>query len=383
MQHKSLWASYVVLLGGYTLWSYTQVDPNLVLSNRPFLWNLQNLVWQLGYHQRLISSLSYLILVSLLFLVYFLILRALFSKQLSVREGFWGVGLAVIVLMFSYPALSHDIFNYLMNAKMVLLYQANPHIRVALDFPFDPWLKFMNNVHTPAPYAYGFTALSLIPAFIGQYHLKITILLFRTMMVMAFWLLIKAQWQLADKKERFWVIAFALNPLVLIETVGNIHNDVVMMALLLGGFICVLKARVGSRWWYLAAGSLFCLSVSVKYATLMALVGLGSWYLLKKIKRPISFGGTQAIAHFLPLLTARSQRFLPWYLIWPLSFLPLTKEPLIRETLLIFSFTGLLAYIPYLYTGEFSQELLTVRTMILFMPPLIYLLTRLITARHQ
>jgi hypothetical protein len=310
-------------------------------------------------------------------------LRALFKKQLSAREGWAGAGLAVTILMFSYPALSHDIFNYLMNAKMVLMYHANPHIRVALDFPFDPWLKFMNNVHTPAPYAYGFTVLSLIPAFIGQYHLKITILLFRLMMVLAFWLLIKAQWRLADKKERFWVMAFALNPLVLIETVGNIHNDVVMMALLLGSFICVLKARAGPRRWYLAAGILFLLSVSVKYATLMALVGLGGWYLLQKIKRPVSFGGAQAIAHFLPLLTTRSQRFLPWYLIWPLSFVPLTKEPLIRETMLLFSFTGLLAYIPYLYTGEYSQELLTVRTMILFIPPLSYLLTRLITGRYK
>ena len=96
---------------------------------------------------------------------------------------------------------------------------------------------------------------------------------------------------------------------------------------------------------------------------------------LKLIKKHLSFGGAQAMAHFLPLLSARSQRFLAWYLIWPLSFLPLTREKIMRELLLLFSLTSFLAYLPYLMVGEYTPTGQLMRQIILWVPPLSYGLT--------
>jgi hypothetical protein len=277
-------------------------------------------------------------------------------------------GLSIAALLVSYPALSHDIFNYLFNAKMVLWYQANPHVRVALDFPQDPWLAFMHNVHTPAPYAYGWTLISLLPVWLSRFHLQTGMLLMRVLVIVALGLVIVLQEKLVKRQDLYRLAAFALNPLVMIETVSNIHNDVVMMALSLGSVWIVSKSRLPLKGKWVVGGAFFLVSVSIKYASVMLLVGYLAWKIIKRI----TWGTAQMTSHFLPLLTARSKLFLPWYLIWPLSFIPFEGSFVARTILVLFSFTGLLSYLPYLYTGDFSDQLQFVRMTILFSLPLFY-----------
>ena len=381
MISKTKWLNLFFLgfLSLYAVFSYTLVDPNLVLSSMPGLWHIQNLLWQIGYQQRQLTSLIYLGITVGLFLTYGNILLLVKAKRITNKMLVWLLVGSVVILFMSYPALSHDIFNYLFNAKMVLQYHTNPHVQVALDFPSDPWLRFMNNTHTPAPYAYGWTALSLIPSFLGFGHLKITMVLFRLFITGFFGLLLLAQIRLMPKENRLWFWAFALNPLILIETVGNIHNDVVMMTLLMWSLICAQKALRGMRWWWLPAVGLFSLSVSIKYASIMVLVGLLIFWIINLNRKRISFGGAQIIANFLPLITARSQGFLSWYLIWPMSWLPLSKEKAVNQTLVLFSVTGLLAYLPYILTQEYSPQLLFLRRIILFLPPIVYVITTILS----
>jgi hypothetical protein len=380
MPKPNRWLPWLFLgfLAAYSLYSFTQVDPNLVLSSQPWLWYWQQLAWNLGYHQRFWSSVIYLVIIIGLFGCYAGILKKYIKIGYQPHQLTKILAGAIICLSFSYPALSHDIYNYLFNAKMVLVYHANPHVKVALDFPTDPWLKFMNNIHTPAPYAYGWTAISLIPSFLGLGHLKITVLIFRGLMIISLGLLLLGQKRLMPKGNEIWFWAFALNPLVLIETIGNVHNDVVMMALVIWAIVLAKKALNGNRWWWPAAGALLILSVSVKYASLMVLVGWGLYLVSQKWKRKLSLGGAQIIANFIPLLTNRSQHFLPWYLIWPLSFLPLSQEKLLNLTLVLFSVTGLLSYLPYIFTGEYTAQQSFIRTLILFVPPISFVLTALL-----
>ncbi len=115
---------------------------------------------------------------------------------------------------------SYDVFNYLFNAKMVWIYQVNPHIHAAIEFSRDPMLRFMQNVHTPAPYGYGSTALSLIPG-LTWFTKNFTISFWAMkLFVTSFWL--GQLWitkKLVNKlfphePWRFWLLA--LNPLVLV-----------------------------------------------------------------------------------------------------------------------------------------------------------------------
>jgi hypothetical protein len=372
MKPKVLILIYLGLWAIYGIYSYSQVDPNLVLSSIPLLWKLQNWVWQLGYHERLSSSLIYLVVIVALFVIYGLMIKAVNQKKLTIKNLVFTLVISGTILFGSYPALSHDIYNYLFNAKMVLTYHANPHVKVALDFPQDPWLKFMNNVHTPAPYGYGWTIISLLPTYLGQNHLKITLILFRTLMILALGALIFFQLKLTPRKYWGQVCLFGLNPLVLIETIGNIHNDVVMMASLLGAIYSVTQAWKGkAKGWWLVAILFWGISISIKFATLMVIPGLLIYLVVKRG----SMGGSQAVAHLMPLTLARSQRFLPWYLMWALSFWPMIQEKWLKEGLVLMSMTALLSYLPYLYLGGYTAESVNIRTIIIVIPPLSYLLT--------
>ena len=70
--------------------------------------------------------------------------------------------------------------------------------------------------------------------------------------------------------ESHYVLAsFILNPLLLIETVGNIHNDVVMMLLALLAVYLLLKNWNSKQkhLWTVIALLIFSLSVSTKLAS--------------------------------------------------------------------------------------------------------------------
>jgi hypothetical protein len=228
----------------------------------------------------------------------------------------------------------------------------------------------MHNIHTPAPYFYGWTVLSLIPSFLGQNQLQLTIFLFRLFMILGWYWWLKGITALGGKK--YWLIALAINPLVLIEVVGNIHNDVYMMAPMVWSLYCFRRSWPKRNKWLWVACLLFLFSISVKYASVMILVGVVMWKLGQVLNRKISWGGAQIIAHFLPLLTRRSQWFLPWYLIWSLTFVPIAKEKIVQATLLMFTVTGLLSYIPFLLVGEYTPSISFFRSLILFLPPLSY-----------
>ena len=77
---------------------------------------------------------------------------------------------------------------------------------------------------------------------------------------------------------------------------------------------------------------------------------------------------------FLPLVLTRSQQFNPWYFIWILVWLPLIKLDWWRQTILAFSVSSLLRYLPWLMTGGYSPVVLTNQKQITWLIPLVWLL---------
>lgn len=378
---KALISLYLLLLGLYSVFSYSLVDVNLHLwSNKAYI-GFQQIMWDWIRRYRTSVTLTYFLLILALFVVYGLLVWLFYKRVLKKKELIILLVGSIGILFISYPALSHDIFNYLFNAKMVILYHADPHRQVALDFATDPWLNFMRNVHTPAPYGYGFTILSLIPSYISGLHLQMGIAAYRVWMVLTLFILLWTQRSLLGKQK--WVLPiamFALNPLVMIETVSNVHNDVVMMALVMLAILIVSRKKLVKKnlWRWIIAVALFLMSVSIKLATLMLLPGLVLLYFSKLARKSIDLGTSNALTHFLPLLTPRSQIFLPWYLIWSMSFAVFSKVKEVWAVLWLFSLTGMMSYIPYLYYNEYTATMQSQRMMILFSLPVIYVLYRLI-----
>lgn len=396
----NLLITYLFLFLIWTLFSFVFTDPNLTLINRQAFIACQNFLWQNILPNTYLRVGTYLTLTGALMINYLYLIK-FWPKKIKFFDKKIIITLLplFLILLISYNALSHDLFNYIFNARILIKYGTNPHRVAALNFPNDPWLRFMHNVHTTAPYGQAWTIISLIPYFFGFNKFLLTYLSFKFFaflgMLLSYFFLNK----LLNKKENknFKLALLFLNPLILIETLANAHNDWWMMWPVLASFLIAKKfiqEKNKNYFWIILIVLLMFFSVFTKFASLVAIPFL-IYYLSKnhlekllifktkfpeKIKHFIDqyFWDLISISFFLPLLTKRSQCFLTWYLIWPMAFLPLLKSKCWRNNLLIFSFSALLSYVPwilYLPWLNFEHALANVllyKQVILWSSPLIY-----------
>ena len=336
------------------IYSFTRQDLNLVLYNffpySRFWANVHEWLEQLGWYQRPLATGIFVALCLVVFITYLYLLK----KKINF---YWLLVIATLGI-FAYPMFSYDLFNYIFNAKMVWIYQANPYIRTAIEFARDPMLRFMQNIHTPAPYAYGWTMASLLPGlawFFGKFTLafwamKAFVVLF---WLGQLWILKKLVRRLFPKQPwRFWV--FALNPLVLVETLINGHNDVMMMFLALLAYWLLLQSKK------VKSILLLLLSASIKYATIVL---LPLFILRRQSLKKIDIPTLSAIALFLVMLT-RPDQLHSWYLIWAFSFAVLAKPKWLVSVFTALTFGALLRYAPYIYYGHWDPPVYLLRNLI-------------------
>jgi hypothetical protein len=304
--------------------------------------------------------------------------------------------LIVSPLLFAFNALSSDVFNYMFNAKMVLVYHVNPNFVAAQEFSSDLWLRFMSNSHSLAPYGYGWTAISLLPYLLGLSKFTPTWIVFRLFSILSIGLLFLSM-QVLSRRYRgrplrlFEFAIVFLNPLFLIEIIGDAHNDLWMMwpALLAVGLLIPRKA-LAFQWpnFLMRIGGavlLFAFSSSIKYATLVLLpvmAGLLFSQLLELYKTQFKqlflirakqlfdehWPTLAAASLFLPLLTERSRQFHPWYLTWVLVWLPFMKWRAAKVGVLILSVSAMLRYTPWLWTNTFEGNIEFYQKLITFVP---------------
>ncbi len=382
--HKStVWILfYFILLSSYTVFSYSLTDPNLVLTGWQPYWNFQQWMWQTFFSNHQLLTSVFVVLVILLCSGWAGLVSSL-PKKFSLKQLVMVCGVLAFPLFFSYNALSHDVFNYIFNAKMVVVYKQNPHQHVALNFPHDDWIRFMHNTHTPAPYGYGWTVFSLIPFLLGFGKFTLTWVIFRGVNVVAIPLLVIVLLQLAKVLKKPFVLKdvalFLFSPLFLIEMISNSHNDLWMLIPAVASLWLIFQLETKKVFWSIFFSLLLLLiSISMKLATLTLLpVWMsGLWLLLekaktffavpKKISKYLTFitrivqenlGFLASVLLFIPLLTSRSQQFQPWYLTWSLIWLPFIKVKWWRTWLVALSLSSLLRYVPWLLAGEFSSTI--------------------------
>ncbi len=397
---------YLFLILLWTIFSFVLTDPNLILINNRSYVDWQQFLWQNILPNNCLRVGIYLTLIVALIINYLYLIK-FWPKKIKFSDKKIIITLLILisVLLISYNALSHDVFNYIFNARILIKYGANPHHVTAMSFADDPWLRFMHNIHTPAPYGQAWTIISIIPYILGLNKFLLTWLNFKVFaflgMALAYFCLNKLLNKQDDKS--FKIALLFLNPLILLETVSNAHNDWWMMWPVLASFLLIKKfiqEKKKNYCWLIAIVLLMIFSILTKFASLLT-VPLLVYYLfknqvenwaifknnfLKKIKNVIDqyFWDLLSLTFFLPLVTQRSQRFLTWYLIWPMTFLPLLKSKCWRNTLLIFSFSALLSYVvdiiyvPWLYFDRSLPNLLLLKQIILWLPALVYNLSTLV-----
>lgn len=322
-----LYAFFLFLLFAY---SYVLIDPNITLFNNAAWADAREALVQIGYYQRPMSSAIYCVAVILLFVFHFYFIR---DSHIKLRDLL--IPLAVFGVL-SYPLLSHDFFNYMFDAKILTTYHLNPYTHRALDFPQDPWIRFMHWTHRTYPYGPTFLLLTLIPAALsmGKFILAFYLLkgLFVGMFVLAAVLLART-----DRKS---AIIFTTHPLIIIEGLMNGHNDLLALSLALIGIYYVFKKqRLLAFVWLLISGG-------IKYITLPAIGMIHP----QKRTRYVGF----ALIFGLILYVSFKMEVQPWYFMSLFVILPYLEGWIEAATL---STAGLLfSYYPYIRYGEWNLD---------------------------
>lgn len=325
---------YCLLLIGLCVYSFALVDPNITFVQHPLWVNFRDFMVQLGYHQRELSWRLYVGIVVLLFLFHYIAVNRF--KDLNVM---YLAGLIAVILLLAYPLLSHDLFNYLFDAKILTFYHENPYLKRAIDYPTDDWTRFMHWTHRTYPYGPIFLPITLIPSFLafGKFILnyvffKLTFVLFYLLSV---WILQKMNKKIA--------IVFATHPLILLEGLVNSHNEIIAVGLgIIGVYYLAKNNHIASRLALLFSVGIKYMSAPVAFLlhpkhwkwNFLLFLGYIACYMYLFIPTPIRHFGME---------------IQPWYFLNFFIFLPLFSR-FIRKWDIFFA--GLIfSYYPYIFLG--------------------------------
>lgn len=363
---KILITTNIFLYISIAIFSYSYVDLNLTLSNIAPINDFVYLMQQLGYFNRFEASVIYLLLITSVFII-FIINLILFSRK-KITKKYLKVSAIVstIILLFSYPFLSSDLFNYMFDAKIIIKYHSNPYAYRPLDFPTDEWLRFMRWIHRYSPYGPLWLGLSIIPATLGFGKFVLNLLTFKIFIAIFHlvntYLIFKILIKINNKYSLIGTAFYSLNPILLLEGVANAHNDVVLATfLLLPIYFFVINKKV-LAYLSLLAGAL------IKYIPILILPWLIRENLSKnkKVTRLIYINlATMVIFTFIfstfrisvPFVSGGSTQtqFQAWYLFWTLPFVALTSNIFLFILGIAISIGAAIRYIPFLLTGEWTQ----------------------------
>lgn len=325
------------------LYSFFQVDLNLTLINHPIFLELQKPFIEFGYYQRDNSVMAYIGVLLLLFSFYGITLFSIFKEKITSRQAFILIITLSVVLLFSYPAsLSHDIFNYMFDAKIVTEYGLNPYTHKALDFPLDPWLRFMHWTYRTYPYGPVWLVVTIPLSYVGMNKFIIILFLFKLLVTVSYLLssyfIYKILSVLKNKNAILGMMFFALNPLVIIESLVSSHNDTVMMLFaIFAVYLLILKKKIFSI-------VLWLFSVGVKFSTIYLLPIFVIGY------RPF-FTFTLSLLAFCVI--SHKIGLQPWYFLWVMPFAALAyKHISVRIIMFTMPIAFLLRYVPFIETGS-------------------------------
>lgn len=369
---KLVISSYFCLLFIFVLFSYLFLDYHL-----PFLF--PSLLDFSNQNRALVASM-YLIFLLFSFAYYALFLIWSRKKILSSKDLKLLIVGSIVILIFSYPAtLSYDIFNYLSTSKTLFFYHENPYIIMPIEFVGEPFLSFTRASNKLALYGPSWILLTGIPFYLLGFNVWLLLLGVKILVTVFYvWLSILVY---KITKSQFVVVFFALNPLVMYETLVSSHNDVVMISFCIFSFWSLQNKKM------VASLATLVLSIFIKYTTVLL---VPVWLLISFFsftKRKINWNKIYMISAGIMfaafLLSPLREEMYPWYAIWFLPFIALGSY---KKWLVVFCFLlslGLmLRYLPFMYTGmyfgstPFLREFVTLLPLLFFPVILVYLRKR-------
>ncbi|MCL4382918.1 hypothetical protein M1545_03955 [Patescibacteria group bacterium] len=385
MNNKSyfiLAISYLILIFALFFYSFTQVDLNLTLPNFPITRDLQNIFIKIGYFQRPLSAVIFLIIILLLILFYFLFLSLVKKNKFTERKIWFLLIFLSGILLFAYAAFSYDLFNYLFWARIFTHYGLSPYQFRPLDFPDDSWIRFMRWTHTTYNHGPVFLGLSLIPSFLGLGKFTLTLFNFKLLMTLGYlgsaFFISKIMEKIKPQDKLFSLFFFAFNPLIIIESLVSSHNDILMLFFALVSFyLLILRKKISSFFFLFLSFGIKFISVSFLPFYFLALLRKNvNWFLFIKM---LLFG---FLVSLIPVIVQRESY--PWYFITVIGMASLIAESRFVTMMTMGLTLGLLLrYAPFLYFGHYQPPVSDLTLWLTLIPLGISLLIWIITGFYS
>lgn len=328
-----------------TVWSWVLTDPNLTLVQHADWTSFREYMVNLGYNERFFSASVF---------TTFAIMLTLSSLYLTIRPPkkifIIAIFVGIIAGIFSYPALSHDLFNYIFDAKIFTEYGKNPYLYKALDFPADPTIRFMRWVHRAYPYGPVYLLITFVPSYLGMGIFSLTFFLFKALHVILYILCVR---MLSNINSKVATI-FALHPLVVVEGLINTHNDFVALTLGLIGVSLLIKK---SKSWLTRL--LLWSSALVKFSSIPIVILSEKWvtrklFIASEIEKKLFVEFTAMLGVIVVILyQSYTMEVQSWYFLNILIFIP--YFPNLINCFSLFFFGLIISYYPYVVGGEWGQ----------------------------
>ncbi len=184
-------------------------------------------------------------------------------------------------LLVAPPLFSADVFSYLAQGEVAARGLDPNVVSPAVGASAEAVLRVGTYWRdTPSPYGPLFGVVERTIAQVTGGDPVAGIVLYRLVAVLGLVLVVWAVPRLAaiagaSPRTALWL--GVLNPLVLWHLIGGVHNDALMLGLMLAGTVIALNALSLSRWWQFTAGVvIIALGAQVKLPALVALAVVGT-----------------------------------------------------------------------------------------------------------
>ena len=200
--------------------------------------------WIRGPLQGLSVSLSAaqgMLLVAGMALCYFGLLAR--GEQLGLGRVLVAVVVLDAALALSAPLLSSDVFNYIDYGRLGAVHGFDPYVATPSYAPHDRFFALSGWQGTPSAYGPLFTWLSYLVVQLGPTASLWAFKGLTAVLGLGCVGLVALLARQLGRPPGFAAAAFGLNPVVLVWVIGGAHNDLLMIALLLGGAALVVASR--------------------------------------------------------------------------------------------------------------------------------------------
>lgn len=381
MKSKQMWNGimmlYLLLGIFFTLFSYFFVDANLVLSTNTSIQAVFNGMRTFFQNNRGLIAGLYILILAGYYLLFVFLLKKIGTFPKSFRYGVIPLFISIYaVLVFSYPATSYDLFNYMATAKVTFVHRENPYIVMPIDIANDPVLAYTRAANKTALYGPAWILLTSAPVLFGGGNVWITMVLFRIVTTLFLLLTAYLLYRLSSG-DLVKTAFFAFNPLVILETGSAGHNDIVMIYFVMFALYAVFGRTIKNR--VIAYGSML-LSILVKGVTIVLLPFL---FLRLRAQTVWRLAFWILFAVFVIAAPIREELY-PWYAIWFLPFAALLDARKFEKGFAVALSIGLeLRHVPYMVMGYYEGYGPMLRVLCTILPVAVYCVILMIQKRRS